>query len=206
METILLNLPTYMDYNWLSHALCSYASPRVKINRLLRNREIIRVKKGIYVPGEKYDRNISRGVLANLIYGPSYVSYEYALSWHGLVPERVYGIASACAKRKKEFTTPLGTFWYHKIPQQVFSLGVETVEDGERSFLMASPEKALADRFALEKRIHTMSDVEILLYDDLRFDSEMSLKGDLVKSIAGLYRKKSVCLLADHIESIGSKS
>jgi hypothetical protein len=62
---------------------------------LLRRKDIIRVKKGLYIFGETYARRpFSREVLANVIYGPSYVSLDYALHYHGLIPERVEAVIS----------------------------------------------------------------------------------------------------------------
>ncbi|MGD0626568.1 MAG: hypothetical protein ABSB32_17880 [Thermodesulfobacteriota bacterium] len=62
---------------------------------MLRRKDIIRVKKGLYIFGETYARRpFSREVLANVIYGPSYVSLDYALHYHGLIPERVEAVIS----------------------------------------------------------------------------------------------------------------
>ncbi len=70
------------DYQTLLGALKGYARPRDRITALLRKGVIIRVKKGLYVFGEHERRRpYSREILANLIYGPSYISLEYAL-WH----------------------------------------------------------------------------------------------------------------------------
>ena len=65
------------DFQSLLDSLQGYARPRDKITGLLRRGDIIRVKKGLYVFGEKYrQRPYSRELLANLIYGPSYISQE----------------------------------------------------------------------------------------------------------------------------------
>lgn len=78
------------DYPALMSALANYANPRDKVTSLLRQGVIIRVKKGLYVFGDDFrKRPFCRELLANLIYGPSYVSLDYALSYHGLIPERV---------------------------------------------------------------------------------------------------------------------
>ena len=77
------------DYQTLMSALGHLASPRAKVTSLLRQGVIIRVKKGLYVFGDTYrNRPFSRELLANWIYGPSYLSLDYALSFHHLVPER----------------------------------------------------------------------------------------------------------------------
>lgn len=75
------------DYQALLQALKDYAYPRDKITDLLAKGVIVRVKKGLYVFGDAYrTRPYSREILANLIYGPSCVSLEYALHYHGLTP------------------------------------------------------------------------------------------------------------------------
>src|SRR5437870_3006083 len=79
-----------IDYNFLISCLQDYSAPRDVITRLLDKKDIIRVKKGLYVFGENHRRRlIHLEVLANQIYGPSYVSREYALQYYGLIPEGV---------------------------------------------------------------------------------------------------------------------
>ena len=77
---------------------------------------IIRVKKGLYIFGEDYRRSpIHRALLANLLFGPSYVSGEYALSHYSFIPEKVTTVTSMTVKRKKIFNTPAGVFSYDHI-------------------------------------------------------------------------------------------
>jgi len=51
-------------------------------------------------------------LVVNLLYTPSYVSFDYALSYYGLIPERVYEVTSATLHAKKIFETPLERFSY----------------------------------------------------------------------------------------------
>jgi len=96
-----------IDYNFLKSALAGYNHPRVKINDLLKQGKIIRVKKGLYVFGsELAQQPFLKETLANLIYGPSYISLEYALAFYGLIPERVEEVTSVTNKRNKSFNTP----------------------------------------------------------------------------------------------------
>ena len=56
------------DYQTLTDALKDLSSPRDKITRLLRQGIIIRIKKGLYVFGDKYSRDpYSKELLANLV-------------------------------------------------------------------------------------------------------------------------------------------
>jgi hypothetical protein len=134
------------DYQTLLHSLSQYSRPRDKISGLLRSGVIIRVKKGIYIFGEDYrHRTFSREVLANLIYGPSYISLEYALHYFGLIPERVEAVTSVTTGRSRKYSTPVGLFTYRMIPLSAFRFGMNRVElDDGRSFLIATPEKALS--------------------------------------------------------------
>src|SRR5512139_3071434 len=129
------------DYQVLLHSLKRYERPRDKITSLLRQNAIIRVKKGIYVFGPKFVRRpFSREILANMIYGPSCISLDFALHYHGLIPERVEAITSVTTGRGRRFHTPVGLFVYRPIPPGVFSIGIDQVQlEGGRSFLMAVP-------------------------------------------------------------------
>jgi hypothetical protein len=94
MDTLLLRQRIEheeFDYQILLDALREYSNPRDKISDLLDKGVIIRVKKGLYVFGVQYRRRpIVREILANLIYGPSYLSLEYALasSFHFMLSSR----------------------------------------------------------------------------------------------------------------------
>lgn len=102
-------------YRALLHALREYARPRDRITDLLRQGEIVRVKKGIYVFGEgagegAWARPFSREVLANLICGPSYISLDSALYHHGFIAERPAAVTSAVLGRPRRYSTPVGLF------------------------------------------------------------------------------------------------
>lgn len=83
----------WLDYQQLVAILRPYAKPRDRITALLADGSLVRVRKGLYVFGERYRREpLIREALANLIYGPSYVSLDYALSRYALIPERVVAV------------------------------------------------------------------------------------------------------------------
>jgi len=117
------------------------------IKRALACGEVVHVRRGLYCLASKYLREkVSLLVLAQRIYGPSYLSLETALSYHRWIPEAVYTITSAALERSREFATPLGQFSFARVPQNVFYTQVTRVEkQAGQSFLLASPLKALAD-------------------------------------------------------------
>lgn len=81
---------------------------------------------------------------ANRIYRPSYISFETALSFYGLIPEVVYSFTSATPKTSQEFVALGNTFIYHSIKKEAFN-GYLPQEIEGNIILMAEPEKALAD-------------------------------------------------------------
>ena len=110
------------DYQVLSDALSDYRKPRDRITKLLESEVIIRIKKGLYCFSEDFRKEpVSREYLANLIYGPSYVSLDYALSYYGLIPERVNIVTSVTTKRSCDFHTPLGVFSYRMLGESRYS-------------------------------------------------------------------------------------
>lgn len=193
------------DYQILLDSLRGYAHPRKKITSLLRKGEIIRVKKGLYIFGEQHRRApYCRELLANLIYGPSCVSLEYALHYHGLIPERVETVTSVTCGRSRSFDTPVGHFSYRAIPMSAYMIGIDRIElaDG-RAFLMALPEKALADRVVAERGsvLRTQKELADLLQESLRIDSSAlsALDPAAIMTIAAAYRSRRLKLLAQHV-------
>lgn len=196
------------DYQTLLDALQGYAQPRMKISTLLAKGIIIRVKKGLYIFGETQRRRpFCRELLANLVYGPSYISLEYALSYHGLTPERVETVTSVTCGRSRIFETPVGIFTYRMIPLEAYRTGMDRVElDGGRSFLIAIPEKALADRVVAERGagISTQKELYDFLLNNLRVDPTVLRELDAARlmEIAVHYRSRRVRLLADLVRRL----
>ena len=85
-------------YNTLLKELQDYKAPNNKISRMVRNGIITPIIKGLYETNE----NTPGYLLANIIYGPSYLSFDFALSYYGLIPEAVYTFTSATFEKKKE--------------------------------------------------------------------------------------------------------
>lgn len=124
------------------------------VKRAIANGEIINIRRGLYCLAPKYQKKcMNLYTLAHHVYGPSYISMESALSWHGWIPEAVHTITSASFKKSREFRTPLGIFSYNRIPQKVFYYQVERLTDESRNvFLIASPFKALIDYVYVRKK------------------------------------------------------
>ena len=163
------------DYQALVATLSGYSKPRDKITKLLLSGAIVRIKKGLYCFGEALRREpVSREYVANLIYGPSYVSLEYALHYHGLIPEGVEAVTSVTTRRSRRFTTPLGVFIYRSLRRPRYATGAMLEAGRNTAFLIAAPEKALADKVWADKRFsgQRLTDFGPYLLEDLRIDEQ----------------------------------
>ena len=136
-----------IEIDVLQEAMEEYSAPNDRISRLEHNGSLIRLKRGLYVVSPSVSETLlSTELIANRIYGPSYVSMQSALSYHSLIPERVTVVSSATTKRARSFTNALGVYEYITVPKGYFSIGVnQVIHQNQYAFLMASPEKALCD-------------------------------------------------------------
>jgi len=150
-----------IDYNNVLDLLGDLKAPRDHITRLLKKGLLIRVKKGLYVLGPDFGRPYSPYVLANLIYGPSYVSGHAALAYYGLIPERVEHVTSTCLARHKRFETPVGVFLYEPLALERYQVSVcrEPIDE-HRSFLIATPEKALVELMLRSAKPQSREEIE----------------------------------------------
>lgn len=195
------------DYQVLLDVLAGYRKPRDRITRLLAGGAIVRVKKGLYCFGEAFRKEpLSREHLANLIYGPSYISLEYALSHHGLIPERVETVTSVTTRRSRDFDTPFGTFSYRMLKGSRYAVGAILETVGKTSFLVASPEKALTDKVWTDKRFSGLrvSDHDAYLFDDLRIDRDALRRFDhsRLQVIAKAYNSAKINILVRYLKRL----
>ena len=173
----------------------AYACPRVKLSREAKSGKYIRLKRDLY----EADRSTPRVALAQAIFGPSYVSFDYALSHYGMIPEYAYNVTCATFNKRKDkvFDTDICSFYYTDVPEDVFSIGIECKEIEGYSYYMATPEKALCDKLYKLEPIISMDSFENLLYEDLRLDEDMlfGLDTELIHELGQSYRCRNVTRL-----------
>lgn len=199
------------DYQVLLDVLSAYRKPRDRITRLVAAGEILRVKKGLYVFAASFRRHpIAREQLANLIYGPSYVSLDTALNFHGLIPERVEAVTSVTTGRAHKFATPFGAFTYRTLSPTRYAVGMLLDDKGKAPFLVASPEKAVVDKVWCDKRItgNRAADFGPYLLDDLRLDPARlrTLDAPRLAAIAKAYDSPKIDNLLRFLKTIGTHS
>jgi len=111
------------------------------INRNIKQGNILKLRRGLYIfAGER----VSEVLMANRVYEPSYVSFEYALMFYNIIPETVYAVTSATSRLTREFIINNISYSYHRIKRRAFTGYIKKDFYGQEAFI-AEPEKALAD-------------------------------------------------------------
>lgn len=164
-----------IEHATLSSILENLAYRRIndKIVQLKNKNILTPLKSGLYVYNPLYSNTLlSKEIIANILLGPSYVSLDFALWFHGLIPESVYEIISISTKRSKSFDTPYGVFSYIQIRKELFNIGLEIKTSKSGNFIIAGKEKALCDKVYFTKDIDLRSQkiMREFLEDDLRIN------------------------------------
>src|SRR5258708_25852633 len=161
-----------------------------------------RLKQGIYTLKTDYP---SEEEIANALYKPSYISFEYALAYWNIIPEMPYTITSATTKPTRLFTTSNLSFGYYTIKKEAYtgyrllkvnrSISVKTdnidfseIPSGNlgiKSFFIAEPEKALVDF------LYFVSIGQRIVNDRVYYKSDSYSKEKLLK-YAQLYERKKL--------------
>lgn len=172
-----------------------YSNPLDKIKRDAKNGVIFRLTRGIY----ETDKNTSPCLLASSILSPSYLSFDWALSYYGLIPEKVMAITSASlnVRKNKTFVNKFGRFEYSDISSNVFSEGLTYLESGDYIVKIATKEKAICDSLSKWRVVRNIKDLKELLFVDKRIDEDefASCNFNLMIRLAALYNKTNLNLL-----------
>lgn len=178
-----------------------------KIRLLERDKQIIRLKRGLYVcSSEVTGVALSTELIANHLYTPSYVSMSTALRYYGLIPEEVFVMQSMTLKHSRDFDTPVGRFEYTRISKDAFSVGLTSIRKTAYAFVIATPEKALCDlvanspgvnlRYPKDAALYLEEDIRMELSDFIQMDSaifeayaEVGKKADSIRTLLKLLKR-----------------
>lgn len=114
------------------------------IERLEKYKLIKRLIKGKYI---LTDLKMSDFEKANFILSPSYISFESALTYYGILPQFTYSITSATNQKSRRFEIDGKEYEYTKIQNSIYNCFVK-----KENFLIATPEKALIDLIYLASK------------------------------------------------------
>ncbi len=189
----------------LYEELSAYAEPANKIQRMVSAGELIPVIYGKY----ETDKTVPGYCLAPIIYGPSYISFDFALAWHSLIPESVYVYTSAtCLKgRRKEYTNYFGTYTYSDVPKEAYPLEISLINENGYSFFLANPEKALCDKLSKVSPCRNRTELKELMFDNLRIDEKAfrDLDCQILEKLSAKYKSTNLRLLNKMVRRISDE-
>lgn len=176
--------------------------PQGKIHRMCRDKELVKIVRGLYTD----DVNASGYLFAQMICSPSYLSFDYALSYYNIIPERVYTYTSATfmKNKKKTFNNKYGQYDYRDVPKEVYTYEVRIIDSGDYIFKIASKEKALLDKMYDINIIKNLDEMEHLVLNELRIENSELKKLELsvIRSLADKYHSSNVKLFSKYVEKI----
>lgn len=157
------------------------------IGRLTKSKVLLKVEKGKYL---LQNAKVNDFVLANFIYSPSYVSFESALNFYGLLSQFPYEVTSSTPRKTRQKVIDDKVFSYIHLKKDLF-WGYEKKED----FLIAWPEKALLDQLYLaSKGLKRLSldeyDLSLVNRSKLRDFLDRYPKTKQFEKIANILRKE----------------
>lgn len=164
------------------------------ISRSLKRKDIILLKKGLYISTDFYDKNKGNisyfYFLANILRKPSYVSSWTALQYYNLSTEAIHTISSVTLKVTRDYKTKISAFSYQSMKESLFS-DFSLVKD-KFDFFIASPAKALFDLLYFKTRQFKglkFKDIGILI-EELRIN---------IDEMDGEERKKFYSMVRDYL-------
>ena len=137
------------------------------LNDWLNNDWIKRIRRFWYADSSFNPQGYDYFFIANKIYSPSYISLESALNHYGFIPETTLQITSVSTRKTNLFDTQFGVFSYQSIKNNLY-FGYEIIENNNRPFTLATPEKAILDYLYLHSEISSTED-----FQGLRFNREI---------------------------------
>ena len=201
--------PVPIPHHVMMGLLRDYKDPNDKIRQLIAKGVLERVTNGLYIAGSTL--GVERPhpfLLANQILGPSYVSMESALAYHGLIPETVYTTTSMTIKTAREYRTASGTFTYTRIPLPYYAYGIQSVQlSSVQTVMLASPAKALLDKIITTAGVQFRSQANVLSYleDDIRADVDKLKELDwspVQTWLADAPKKRTLSLLLETLQNV----
>lgn len=189
--------------------LKGYSRPYDKIMEMVNQGIIVQLRRGLYLTTTLVSAKTPEPFLiANHLYGPSYVSLDSALFYWGLIPERVFEISSVTPKVSKRFLAQNVVYSFTHLPVAYYPLGIQSLSLTEtQTVLFASPEKALLDKVITTSGVNLRSKNQAMafLVEDLRIEKdqlrELNLR-EMVKWLPACPKRSSIKILVESIAGL----
>ncbi len=155
---------------------------QTQLYRWIRADKLVPLRRGMYALARRYRRSsVNPAGLANHLYRPSYLSREWALGFHGLIPEKVVTHTSVTTRVPRLFQNDFGCFEYRHVKRGAF-FGYRAVEIQGQKVLLAEPEKALLDSWHLATGPWTTERLK-----EMRFQGHEAVDPDKLRRYAVRY-------------------
>ena len=178
----------------------AFTNPQDKIRRDVLSGALYRINRAVY----ETDADTEPYLLAASILSPSYLSFDFALAYYGLIPERVVSVTSASlnVRKNKTFVNYFGRYEYSDIPAEAFSEGLTYIGSGEYVVKIATREKAICDSLYKWRPVNSVRQLKEMLFLDKRIDREVFSSCDfrLMVRLAKLYHRTNLEFLVKLIE------
>lgn len=179
------------------------ADPQALRNQLLRWKKqglIVMLKKGLYALSQSERAiRISKELVADSLYKPSYISLETALSRYKMIPEKIIPVTSVTSRKTKTFQNGEGLFIYRHLKKNAF-FGFKLLHDDSGfPYFMAEPEKALLDYLYLNLGSIEADDKDYYR-KSLRLQNRSILNRKKIISYAGRYGTKKLMDVLEHLK------
>ena len=159
----------------------------VQLSRWKRAGAVVQLRRGLYTLSEQYrSAPIHAPGVANILYEPSYLSLEWAMSWHGLIPEYAPLLTSVTPRETARFSNVFGEFVYRSLRSDLF-YGYRTERISQVDVFVAPPGKALCDYLYLTPGPWTADRIR-----ELRLDPETLPGADELESTAAAFNSSKV--------------
>ncbi len=189
--------------------LKGYSRPYDKIMEMVNQGILIQLRRGLYMTSPLVSKITPEPFLiANHLYGPSYISLDSALFHWGLIPERVFEISSVTPKISKKIMVQNVVYSYTHLPIAYYPLGIQSLSlTKTQTVLIASPEKALCDKVITSAGINLRSKQQAMafLVEDLRIEEDQLRELNTTEIISWLLvcpKRKSIQLLIETLSAI----
>ncbi|MBN1596466.1 hypothetical protein JW933_11125, partial [candidate division FCPU426 bacterium] len=172
---------------------------RINLQRWRKKGKVIRLRRDAYVLNPDDSRlRPSRLFLAKEMYGPSYISLEYALSVYDLIPERTAAVTSITTKKTMTFHNEYGTFIYQHLKPNAFTGFKQQKDEAGLAYFMATPEKAVVDFLYLNRNKIT-GDYRNVLLESYRWQNLEALDFNKLMDYASLFKNKKVTAILQEL-------
>ncbi len=210
---IKMNLSNYSEQPISTQVLLGllkgYSRPYDKIMEMVNQGIIYQLRRGLYMTTPMVSSKTPEPFLiANHLYGPSYVSLDSALFHWGLIPERVFEISSVTPKISKRFKAQNVVYSFTHLPVAYYPLGIKSLPLTEnQTVLIASPEKAICDKVITTPSVNLRSKNQAMafLVEDLRMEKdqlrELNLL-EIVKWLPACPKRSSINILIETIAGL----